>query len=156
MSVSPIQWRGTPFPGERINVTVVVPQVRVERRVSNVPHCASRIPVGSRARLDLNLPIAAPLFRIDGGQDDADFADEIRVNRRGRKETIVSPCARHGETISHRVHCPYAQTRESRVCVAGEAWPYAGHDSHQFENVSIDQGEIADSMLGKHFPDARR
>src|SRR5262249_5518137 len=70
--VSPIQRGGLPGAGERIGRSIIAPGVGVECGISNVPYRASRITVGPRTRLDLDLAVAATDFRVDRRQDDAD------------------------------------------------------------------------------------
>ena len=65
VGVSPILRRRAPLAGESVDIAVIQPCVRVERRVPDVPYRASIIPVGSRTCLDLNLPVAASHFRVD-------------------------------------------------------------------------------------------
>jgi len=135
---------------------VVGPQVGIERRGSGIPHCASCVLVGTRSRLYENLPIAASLFGVDRREDDADLADEVRINIGRRRENGITSCVRDAEAISDGIDCSYRQTRKGCVCVSGEALTKTRRDSHQVENVFFDHGKTNHALGGKHISDTWR
>ena len=52
----------------------------------------------------MNLPIAAAQLGIDGRQDDAEFADHVRVDERRCEDAVRVPPFLHAEAVSHGVH----------------------------------------------------
>src|SRR5262249_45357173 len=71
--IAPIRFRGFPPACQWIDLSVVVPCIRVKRAVSTKPDCRTAVLVRARACEKLKLGIAAAHLRIDGSHYNADF-----------------------------------------------------------------------------------
>src|SRR5262249_23744306 len=78
--VCPIEWGGLPRASLRIDLSVVVPRIRVESGISDSPHAGSMKLIGAGPRHELKLSIATSQFCIDGSCDDAYLANQIRTH----------------------------------------------------------------------------
>ena len=66
--------------GCRPGVAFICPRVCIEGCVLDIPDGGPRILIRPRARLNLDLRVAAAQFSIDRRQDQPDFPDKIGVN----------------------------------------------------------------------------
>ena len=123
-------------PGRSDTLAIVRPRIRVQGRVSRVPDGGAAELVGSRPCPDLNLRGTAP-FHVHGGNDHADFVDHVRIDIRGRSQTLSMAPVIYGHAVQLHIHIGgaaggNARKRSGRAAVSTNA----RHDRRKIHDVA--------------------
>ena len=144
--ILPIGLSGLPT-GDSIDgnrVVVVVPGVRVQRSVADIPHCGARVSIGSRLCRDLDLAVATSELRINGGKDEPYFSNQIGIYGRTREDAILITAVGHAEAIPNGIDRVGAHACERFI--AESIRSNSRHDAHQVEHIAAHQRKIRDSL----------
>jgi hypothetical protein len=131
---------------------VVRPCVRIERRIPESPHGTSGELVRSGTGGVLDRSIAASQFDVHGSQDQADFADQVRVDCGDRINPVRTPVIVHIDAVANDHHIVRADTGKCRVLAAEGVCRArricrddildACHDRDEIQNVVSDNRQI--------------
>ena len=114
--------------------------------------------IGARFCRNLDLRIAAPHFRIYGGQQHFKFPNQVRIDAGGGIDTGQKTHTIHSDSVPLYIYSGSGDTGET--CVGGPKnrvvrHDHAGHDFDQIHRVSVDQRKLLHSLCGKHITDRR-
>ena len=134
---------------------VVGPGVRVQSRVSRIPHCSAVKLIRARSGSRLNLRRTSA-FHIHRGNNDTHFLEQVRINNGGGVDTLRVPAIVHSDAVELKVYVARAARLNAGECRSRAAiTDDTRHFRHEIHHITAYHRQIHHLLLGKYRSDGR-